>query len=75
MAAMHSAYPGTTVVLEPLSVVRPLATTRHFSIAQRITHTNLVGNYWSHFLWFGSEVVTGGTFWMRKENLVQRHGL
>lgn len=60
---------------ELLSVVRPLATTGHLSAAQRTTRTNLVGNYWSHFLWSGSEAVTGGTFWVRKKKLVQRPGL
>lgn len=71
---MHSAHPGTTMLLEQLRVVGPLTTTGHLSTAWRATRTNLVGNYWSHFLQSGSEVVTGGTFWGRKEKLVQRHG-
>lgn len=75
MTAMRSAHPGTTVVPESLSVLRPLATTGHLSAAQRAARTNLVGNYWSRFLRSGSEAATGGTFWVRKEKLVQRPGL
>lgn len=75
MAVLYSSHPGTIMLLEHLRELGPLATTGHLSTACTATRTDPVGNYWSHFLQSGSEVVTGGTFWVRKKRLVQRCGL